>query len=120
MKYALLINITLILITLTTTKVTWLTPTEHDMGDIQYRQPAYHTFEFKNDSEAELIIDTVRPGCGCTIPEWSEAPIAPDSTGRIAVAYDARDKGYFRKLLKVYFQGQRKAERLWLEGYVIE
>lgn len=100
--------------------MTWLSPTEHDFGDIHYKAPAHHTFEFRNITDRPLIIDNIRPSCGCTAVNWEEAVIEPDSVGTIQVSYDARARGYFRKSLKVYFHGQRKAEKLWLEGFVIE
>ena len=100
--------------------VTWLSPTEHDFGDIPHKQPVHHTFRFRNISEEPLVIDNIRPGCGCTAVNWEDSVIAPDSVGAIQASYNANVKGYFRKSLKVYFHGQRKAEKLWLQGYVIE
>ncbi len=100
--------------------VSWLSPTEHDFGDIRHKEPARYTFRFKNISEAPIVIDNIRPGCGCTAVDWEETVIEPDSTGLIQASYNANVKGYFRKSIKVYFHGQRKAEKLWLEGYVIE
>ncbi|PHN02847.1 DUF1573 domain-containing protein [Flavilitoribacter nigricans] len=100
--------------------VDWLSPTEHDFGDIVFKEPVHHTFRFKNVSDAPIVIDNIRPSCGCTAVDWEETVIEPDSTGLINASYDAHLKGYFRKSMKVYFHGQRKAEKLWLEGYVIE
>lgn len=100
--------------------VSWLSPTEHDFGDVHFKDPAHHTFRFKNISDAPIVIDNIRPGCGCTAVEWEEVVIEPDSVGLIQVSYNANVKGYFRKSMKVYFHGQRKAEKLWLEGFVIE
>lgn len=100
--------------------VSWLSPTEHDFGDIHFKEPAHHTFRFKNISGGPLVIDNIRPGCGCTAVNWEDEVIEPDSTGTIEASYDAHIKGYFRKSMKVYFHGQRKAEKLWLEGHVIE
>lgn len=117
----LLLSLILILPTLHTAadvKVEWLSETSHDFGDILHQQPVQYDFSFKNISNEPLTIDNVRTTCGCTVPNWKEAPILPDSTGIISVEYDARDEGYFKKRIKVYFQGQRKAEKLWIEGYV--
>jgi hypothetical protein len=100
--------------------ISWLSSTEHDFGDIEFKEPAHHTFQYKNISGAPLVIDNIRPSCGCTAVNWEESVIEPDSVGSIHVSYEANIKGYFRKSLKVYFHGQRKAEKLWLEGFVIE
>lgn len=98
--------------------VEWLGDTTYDFGDIAHKESVVHEFEFRNQSSAPLTIDNVRTSCGCTVPDWSEAPILPDSTSTIRVEYDARDTGWFRKYIKVYFNSQRKAEKLYIEGYV--
>lgn len=117
MKFILLL---LVLTLQSESKVSWLSPMEHDFGEITYQEPAHHTFQFKNTSGGPLVIDNIRPGCGCTAVDWEDTVIPPDSIGQIQASYDAHLKGYFRKSMKVYFQGQRKAEKLWLEGHVIE
>jgi hypothetical protein len=101
-------------------QVTWLTPTEHDFGDLLQGKPVQVEFRYRNDGAAPLVIDNVRPSCGCTTPGWPEEPLPPDSSATILVAFNARNAGYFRKLIKVYFQGQRRAERLYVEGFVVK
>ncbi|KAA3624182.1 MAG: DUF1573 domain-containing protein [Bacteroidetes bacterium] len=98
--------------------VEWLTPITHDFGDIQKEVPVFHEFKFKNIGSDPMLISNVRPACGCTATEWAETPILPDSTSTISIEFDARDEGYFKKLIKVYFQGQRKGYKLYIEGYV--
>lgn len=98
--------------------VDWHTPTTHDFGDILRGQPATHQFYFTNTSNEPIVIQNVRTSCGCTTSDWAEKPIAPDSVGVLTVTYDALSLGYFRKYVKVYFSGQRQAEKLWLEGFV--
>ncbi|MCB9266794.1 MAG: DUF1573 domain-containing protein [Lewinellaceae bacterium] len=99
-------------------KVEWLTETTHDFGDIPQKKTAVFEFQFRNISDGALIIDNVRTSCGCTVPGWDTAAVSPDSTGVISVEYDARDLGYFNKKVKVYFNGQRRAEVLFIEGWV--
>lgn len=99
--------------------VAWLGPETHDFGDIERDQPVRVELRFRNTTDAPLLIDNVRTACGCTVPRWSQTPVAPDSLGTISVAYDARDTGYFRKYIKVYFHGHRRAEKRWIEGYVL-
>ena len=98
--------------------IEWLTPLEHDFGDIAQREPVEFSFEFKNISEDSMLIDNVRTTCGCTTPDWTWEPIAPDSTSSIRVIYDAKKKGYFKKKVKVYFSNQRKATVLKVTGFV--
>lgn len=100
-------------------KVEWLSPTTHDFGEILHKSATRHAFHFKNTSDTPFVIDNVRTSCGCTAADWVETPILPDSTATIEVIYDAHDLGYFRKYVKVFLSGQRKAEKLYLEGEVV-
>ena len=109
-----------LLLILSGSVVTWEGATSFEMGDLIRNEPSTHEFVFRNISQQPLIIDNVRTSCGCTVPDWNEAPIAPDSLGVIEVTYDAKDVGYFKKKVKVYFSGQRKAEILFIEGWVEE
>ena len=98
--------------------IVWQTPTEHDFGDLLKDKPASFDFKFKNISDEPIVIDNVRPECGCTAPDWDNVPILPDSTGTLSITYDAKKKGYFNKKVKVFFSGQRKGEKIYVEGYV--
>lgn len=100
-------------------KVEWLSPKTHDFGEVTHKTETTHHFTFKNTSGSAFVIDNVRTSCGCTAADWQETPILPDSTASIEITYDAHDLGYFRKYVKVFLSGQRKAEKLYLEGEVI-
>jgi hypothetical protein len=96
----------------------WVSPTTHDFGDLKLNVPSAHEFFFKNTGDAPLLIDNVRSICGCTATEWSETPVQPGKEGYIKVVFDARKAGYFYKKVTVFFNHQRKGEKLYLEGFV--
>lgn len=98
--------------------VTWLTPTDHDFGNIPQGKPVEYVFRFQNSSDRPLVIDNVRTSCGCTTSDWPKEAIAPDSTAIIRVEFSARAKGPFFKPVKVYFHGYRNAEKLTVAGLV--
>lgn len=100
--------------------IEWLTEKEFDFGDIAPQKPVQHAFRFKNKGTEPLVIETVRTSCGCTGSTWDETPILPDSIGTINIEFDAKESGYFRKYAKVYFEGISGAEKLWVEGFVLE
>ena len=101
-------------------KVEWLSPLEHDFGDIELSVPVNHSFKFVNVSDQLLTIDNVRTSCGCTASNWEDEPTAAADTSVVEIIYDAAKTGYFRKKIKVYFHGQRTAEILYIEGFVLE
>lgn len=106
------------LLSISPATIEWLTPTHHDFGDILHKRPVFHQFTFINHHADSIFIDNVRVDCGCTTPNWEEKAIAPSDTAFIEVEYDAEDKGYFEKKIKVYFSHERKPHRLQIEGWV--
>ena len=93
--------------------VEWIDLTTYDFGDILKGTPVEANFRFRNTGDEALIIDNVRPSCGCTTPDWPHVVIrGPTRIG-------AGTPGPFQKLIKVYFKGQRRAEKLYVEGYVV-
>lgn len=98
--------------------VEWLTPKHHDFGTLKLGVPDKVAFRFKNISPDSIAIDNVRSTCGCTAPDWLEEPIPPGAESTISIEYDAAKAGYFSKKITVYLSGQRKPEKLSIEGFV--
>jgi uncharacterized protein DUF1573 len=68
------------------------TSTEHDFGTINEDDVVEHTYTFKNTGESPLIIESVRPSCGCTAPNWTKTPIPVGGEGVIDVKFDSKGK----------------------------
>lgn len=98
--------------------VAWLTEQDHDFGNVHSNRPVSFAFKFKNISPDTILLQTVRTTCGCTAAQYTEEPIAPQSTGEVIVEYDAAQNGSFRKKIRVFFDRQRKPEILWIGGDV--
>lgn len=59
-------------------------------------------FEFTNEGNADLLISSVRPSCGCTASEWTQTPIPPGGKGFIGATYDPLHRpGQFYKTITV-------------------
>jgi len=101
-------------------KVEWISPLEHDFGDIEQNKPVVYDFKYVNISDDLLTIDNVRTSCGCTASDWIDIPVEASDTSAINIEFDAAKLGYFRKKIRVFFTGQRKAEILYIEGFVID
>lgn len=101
-----------------TAPVLWLSDRNYDFGEITYEEPVTCFFRFKNTTNTPIVIDNVRTTCGCTAPDWSLEPVAPDSISEIKIIYDAKKYGYFKKKIRVFFSNQKKAEMLTIEGFV--
>jgi len=68
------------------------TSVEHDFGTINEGEKVTHVYQFKNTGAVPLIIETVRPSCGCTAPNWSKEPIPVGGTGEVEVVFDSKGK----------------------------
>ncbi|MGK0387599.1 MAG: hypothetical protein ACI94Y_000325 [Maribacter sp.] len=100
-------------------KVTW-DKTEHDFGIVEQKEPVFATFVFTNVTEDSIKLDNVRTSCGCTSPIWNNKYVMSGDTSHIVVEYDANDRGEFAKEIKVFINKQRKAEKLYVYGDVME
>jgi hypothetical protein len=98
--------------------VRWLTPLEHDFGEIEQGKPVTVTFRFQNEGTSPVLLQTARTTCGCTAAEWTEEPVAPGDEGTLKVEYDAYKRGSFRKKISVFFNCQKKGYALYIQGYV--
>jgi len=66
--------------------------TEHDFGQVKEGEKVVHVFEVLNTGKADLLIQNVRPSCGCTTPKYEKKPIRPDKKGTIEVAFDTKGR----------------------------
>jgi len=92
--------------------------TEYDFGKIEKSKPVTIDFVFKNPGMIPLIIQDVKTSCGCTVPEYPKQPIAPGSSGKITVTYDAKDSGYFSKTITVITNTEQNTNLLYIKGEV--
>ncbi len=60
---------------------------EHDFGRIKQDTDNHYTFKFTNTGKEPLVISNATGSCGCTVPDYPKAPIAPGATGEIKVEY---------------------------------
>lgn len=76
-----------------------------------------HSFKFKNTGNAPLVIIKAKATCGCTVPSYSKAPIAPGKSGVIDVRYSAIGRpGAFNKSIKITTNGVPAETNLVIKG----
>ena len=61
--------------------------TRHDFGKVFERRQYIHEFVVYNRGDADLIIEDVTPGCGCTVTNFDRL-IEPGKTGKIEFVLD--------------------------------
>lgn len=90
-----------------------------NFGKIKQNTPKVATFVFTNMTKAPLIIDQAAPSCGCTVSDYTKAPIAPGKTGTVKATYDAAAIGAINKSITVKFAGVDDVVTLKLAGEVV-
>ena len=66
-----------------------LAQSNYDFGTIKKGSKVNHVYEITNTGKNPLIISEVKPGCGCTAPEFTKEPIMPGKKGKITLSFDS-------------------------------
>ncbi|TDQ77228.1 DUF1573 domain-containing protein [Sphingobacterium yanglingense] len=90
----------------------------HDFGTIPFNKPASFEFAFTNTGDAPIIVSEVAPSCGCSVADFSKAPIKPGDSGKIKVTYNAATKGPFTKSFTVKSNTKTPVKTLTVKGNV--
>jgi uncharacterized protein DUF1573 len=73
------------------TTIEWKEP-KRDLGRINEGQKLQINFELKNTGTAPLVLESVVPGCGCTVAEFPREPIAPGKEAVITASFDSQGR----------------------------
>lgn len=90
-----------------------------DLGKVKQGVPATATFVVKNVGTEPLIIEQANPTCGCTMGDYTKAPIAAGKTGTITATYNAAAANHFDKHLTVKFAGVDELKSITITGDVL-
>lgn len=93
----------------------------YSFGDISQGQIVKYSFEFTNTGKSDLIIQSVRGSCGCTVPKnWPEDPIKPGNGGKIEVQFDSEGKrGFQRVYITILANTKPTKTEVFMKGNVI-
>jgi hypothetical protein len=90
-----------------------------DLGKLKVGNPSTAVFSVTNIGNQPLIIETANPTCGCTIGDYTKAPIVPGKKGEIKATYNAASLGAFEKNLTVKFAGIDELKSITIKGEVL-
>jgi len=76
-----------------------------NQGNLKLNDPKEVKFIITNISKEPLIIERANPTCGCTMGDYTKAPIAPGATGFVSAKFNAATPGHFNKTMSVKFAG---------------
>ena len=91
-----------------------------DFGSVSIKKGRVsHEFTFTNAGDKNLVITNARADCGCTRPEYSDAPVAPGKTGKLKVTFVPNGKGFFSKKVTITTNGSPRKVHLIIKGEVV-
>lgn len=80
-----------------------LAQSNYDFGNIKKGDKVNHVYEITNTGKNPLVISEVKPGCGCTAPDFTKEPILPGKKGKITLSFDSSSfDGVVQKSADVY------------------
>jgi len=80
-----------------------LSESDFEFGKIKKGEHVEHVYEVTNTGTNPLIISQVKPGCGCTVPDYTKDPILPGQKGQITLKFDSSNfDGLVNKQAEVY------------------
>lgn len=97
--------------------------TTHSFGSFPESKPLVScVFKFKNVGNAPLVINQAIASCGCTVPTYTEKPIAPGDSGVVKVTYNGKGRypGRFKKVVTVMTNAKTRLVRLYIDGNMTE
>jgi len=94
------------------TTIQWLDSVV-DKGTIEEGQKIEIPFRFKNTGNKPLIIQSVQPGCGCTVADYPKQPIAPGKQGVIKGLFDSNGRsGINNKSMTVHANTEGRQQHI--------
>ena len=101
------------------TQVQWL-DTSINFGAVTKGEKVHITYKCKNVGTKPMFIYYVRPGCGCTVADYTIAAIPPGGEGEVNAEYDSNHgiAGEVRKSITVQTNTTNASPRLIFYGTV--
>lgn len=84
------------------TTIEWVDSSYQDLGKVKEGQTVEVTYRFKNSGNEPLIVSNVSAGCGCTVAEKPQEPIAPGKESVIKALFNSAGQSAGEHRKEVY------------------
>jgi hypothetical protein len=93
--------------------------TRHDYGIMMKGEKLSYTFKFTNTGGSDLIISDASAACGCTVPDFSKAPVKPGEQGKVEIVFNsAGQSGHIAKSVRLLTNAQPNTVELEITAEV--
>ena len=92
----------------------------YDFGAIEEKAgKTGHTFTFRNNGKAPVVISGISAFCGCTTVDYTRKPVFPGKTAKVSVTYNPANRpGKFSKEVTLILNDGKAYTRVWVKGSV--
>jgi len=95
--------------------------TEYDFGQVEMGSQNICSFEFFNDGEKKLVIESIRPSCGCTVIRAPRTILNSGQSSEITVTYFADFPGKSQKRILISTNDPINPQvELWVTAEVVD
>jgi hypothetical protein len=91
---------------------------QYDFGELTQGTPVEHIFKFKNTGKSNLVIVDAKSSCGCTVPTYTDKPVAPGETGELLVKFNGSGKNQVSKTVTITTNTEAGKETLSIKAFV--
>ncbi|GEQ86741.1 hypothetical protein ULMS_22490 [Patiriisocius marinistellae] len=91
---------------------------QYDFGEIAQGTAVEHIFKFKNTGSSNLVIVDAKSSCGCTVPTFTDKPVAPGETGELLVKFNGSGKNQVSKTVTITANTEGGKETLLIKAFV--
>jgi len=89
-----------------------------DVGKTGFEVPVTATFELRNKSSKQMVIEKLETDCGCTTVDGPKT-VSAGERFTISLTYDARMLGHFTKQVALYSNATKEPVYLKMKGVVL-
>ncbi len=91
---------------------------QYDFGEIAQGTAVEHIFKFTNTGTSNLVIVDAKSSCGCTVPSFTDKPVAPGESGELLVKFNGSGKNQVSKTVTVTANTAAGKETLLIKAFV--
>lgn len=102
------------------TSIQWIDSMHLDLGKIPMGQIVEVAWHFKNTGNKPLVIESVRPGCGCTIADKPQEPVAPGKEGVIKAKFNSQGQHVGENQKSVTVSANTRGQTVHNLGFRVE
>lgn len=91
----------------------------NDLGTIREGEQVAAWFTYKNRGSRPLVIQDIKAGCGCTVPQWNDQPLGAGESEMIKIIFNsAGKKGVQNIRISVLSNARNPKEIVYLKANV--